>query len=122
MVQKKIVSVILIFSSISYGDCDWKTISKTSDGYLYSKECHLAVGKSLDELDIKRQQSDLYKNSSELFKQAYELEKQRSDLWYKQSQELEKTIRQEKMFSEIQKIAYFSLGSFIMYSAIMAVK
>lgn len=111
-----------IFPLFSNAECDWKTINKTTEGYLYSKECHIEVGKTLQELDIKKQQSDLYKNSSDLYKQSYELEKQRSDLWYKESQELEKTIKQDRMFSEIQKVTYFSLGAFIMYSAIMAVK
>lgn len=122
MVQKALISFIFVFSSISKADCDWKTITKTDNGYLYSRECHLAVGKNLTELDNKKQQSDLFRNSSDLFKQSYELEKERADLWYKESKDLEKTINSNRNYSEFQKVAYFSLGLLVMYGAVQAVK
>lgn len=122
MVQKIIFSFIFVFSLISNAECDWKSIIKTDNGYLYSKECHVLVGKSLQELEIKRQQSDLFRNSSEMFKQSYELEKERSSLWYKEAQDLEKSIQNRKEYSDLEKVTYFTLGVFVMYGAIQAVK
>lgn len=121
MVQKVIFSFIFILSSISSA-CDWKTIIKTDQGYLYSKECHIQVGKTLQELEIKRQQVELFKSSSELFKQSYDLEKERSALWYKEAQDLENSIHNKKAYSDLEKVTYFALGVFVMYGAIQAVK
>lgn len=122
MVQKTLIALIFMFNSYSYGACDWKTIVKTNDGYLYTRECHIEVGKSLDELEIKRQQVELFRQSSDYFRQSYEFEKQRSDLWYKEAQDLEKRLKNNKVYSDLEKAAYFTLGVFVMYGAVQAVK
>lgn len=122
MVQKIIFLVFFIFNQIAFADCDWKTISKANDGYLYSRDCHIEVGRSLEELSLKKQQVDLFRQSSDSFRQAYELEKQRSDLWYKEAQDLEKTYRSQRNFSDLERYAYFALGVFAMYGAVQAVK
>ena len=122
MVQKALILIFILVSSVSHADCDWKTIAKTQEGYLYSRECHIEVGKTVEELDIKRKQSDMFRQSSDLFKQSYELEKERADLWYKEARDLEKSLSSKKSYVELQQIAYFSLGLLAMYGAVQAVK
>lgn len=121
MVQKTITLIFLFVSSFSYAECDWKTITKTSEGYLYNRECHIEVGKSLEELDIRRNQVELLKKSSDLYQQALSLEQQRSDIWYKQAQSLEKKIGDQKVYSDLEKVGYFALGVLVMYGAVQAV-
>ena len=39
-----LISIILLMNT-AFAECDFETIKKVKGGYLYSRECHIEVGK-----------------------------------------------------------------------------
>lgn len=122
MAQKAIISLIFVFSQFTYASCNWGTISKTADGYLYSRDCHLEVGKALEDLDLKNQQVDILKQSRDLYRQSYQNENERAELWFNKAKNLQDSQYKQHLYNDLEKVLYFSLGVVVMYGAVKAVK
>lgn len=117
MAQKALILIFTFMSCFANADCDWKTIKKQSDGYLYPKDCHIKVGKSLEELDLRARQVSELKSATIDLKTALKAETNRGDLWYKEAKYLERGIKVKETENTFKNILYFTLGAAIMYGA-----
>lgn len=116
MAQKAIITVILLLSSVSQA-CVWSTIKKVDGGYLYSRECHIEVGRSLNELDLRVEQVNELEKALSAQKEATKAEMERGDLWYSEAKKLENYIKQQEMSAPVKNTLYFLLGVGVMYGA-----
>jgi hypothetical protein len=117
--QKILIAVIFSFSSTAYSaECDTSAIKKTDKGtYEYTKDCHIAVGQRLEELDLRKEQIQKLNDSISYYKVGYDIQAQRAEDWMKTGLELDKQLQRQKTFSTVEKVLYFGLGMFIMYKA-----
>jgi len=115
--------VLVLFLSLSFSianaaECDTSTIKKTDKGtYEYTKDCHIAVGQKLEELDLRTEQVEKLNKSVLQYKMGYDIQADRANDWMKTSLELDKQLQRQKTFSDLEKVGYFVLGVFIMYKA-----
>lgn len=116
MAQKTIVVLLLLLSSITEA-CDWSTIKKVDGGYLYSKSCHIEVGRSLNELDLRSEQVIELEKALLAQKEVVKAEVERGDLWYSEAKKLENHIKAEEASAPYKKALYFILGAGVMYGA-----
>lgn len=112
-----LITAIFLISSSAYG-CDTSTIKKVSNGYLYSKECHVWVGKNVKEIEIRDVQvKDLYKTIT--FKDlAIKAQQDRATLWMDTSFKVEEEYQKSRKMTEFQKWLYFGLGVVVMGAAV----
>jgi len=101
------VFIIFMFSLNSMANCDWKTIKKTSQGFIYSSECHIEVGKLVrSEKLLKEQVSGLHKQI-DLGDLKYSKQVEITDKWRKTSYSLEdRVIKSYKLTSFGNKINF----------------
>lgn len=58
--------LILLIPQLAFAECDYSTVKKVDNGYLYSTECHKATGKALKELNIREEQVENLKKTIKL--------------------------------------------------------
>lgn len=126
--MKKFVAVLMIFLSLpisALADCDFtdgKGVSKTETGYLYSRECHLAVGNMNYDLGVSKDQIVLL-NKSLYFKDiALTKADQRADLWQATAFKLEDRINTIDQMRSTNNLMYFGLGVLTVFAAAYAVR
>lgn len=102
----------LVVSVPSYASCDWsKDVSKNSDGsYTYSKQCHLEVGSSLEELDLRRKQVDELNKTIELKDLAIKYSEERAQLWMDSSLKMNDRLNQYEASRSREPWLYFGIG------------
>jgi hypothetical protein len=122
--QKILVAIIFCFNSVAYSaECDTSTIKKTDKGtYEYTKDCHVAVGQRLEELDLRKEQVQKLNESVSYYKVGYDIQAQRADDWMKTGLQLDKELQRQKTFSNFEKVLYFGLGALFMYGAAQATR
>lgn len=52
----KIVSLFLLIPFVAMTQCDWSTVRTQNGGFLYSNECHVAIGNLVLKYEIAEQQ------------------------------------------------------------------
>jgi hypothetical protein len=111
---KKFICISLaisLFSSLSFAECDFSTgITKTDQGFLYNKECHLAVGQMKYDLGISREQVSLLTKSLDLKDLALTKADQRADLWQATAFKIEDRINTIDSIRSTNNWMYFGLG------------
>lgn len=90
--------------------CDWTTIKKTPDGFLYSTECHLKVGQLVKNEALYKQQVDELNQALSLKDLALTKADERIRIWRDESYKQYEFNHKYQSFSDTQKIIYFSLG------------
>lgn len=86
----------LSLQSASAG-CDWSSIKKEGSEYIYSKECHIAVGESVKTGVLKTDQIDKLKKSIEFKDIALSKSIERVELWKETSYKMEdRLIKHDK--------------------------
>jgi hypothetical protein len=111
----KIISALLVgclLSSQSFASCNWeKDVKVNQDGsYTYSKDCHLQVGLSLDELDLRRKQVAELNKTIELKDLAIRYSDERVRLWMDSSLKMNERLNQYEATKGSQQWLYFGLG------------
>lgn len=104
--------ILFIVPIISFADCSFKDdIKKNQDGtYTYSRDCHVEVGRDLEELDIRKEQNEVYKKIVTLKDLQIEDYQKRSDLWKNTSVDLSDRLSKIENTRNTDKILYFGLG------------
>jgi hypothetical protein len=102
----------LLIATPSFGSCNWGTdIIKNSDGsYTYSRSCHLEVGISLEELDLRRKQVVELNKTIELKDLALKYSEERTHLWLDTSLKMNDRLNQYEASRSNQGWVYFGLG------------
>ncbi len=102
--------IILLFNSLAYADCDFKTIKKTKDGYLYSKDCHVKVGELVRDNKNLRIVGDLKDKKIELKDLQIVRHEERVLLWQSSTYEIEDRYNKRKTMAKWEKYMYLALG------------
>ena len=113
--MRKLISLVLtlIFSSnVAFADCEWsKGITPLANGtYVYTAECHLTVGKLVQDNKIQAAQVQDYQKAVELKDLALSKSDQRAQLWFdtaEKSQDRLTSIAAEQRHNDF---IYFGLG------------
>lgn len=118
--MKKILAILLIFRMISssYADCNWSTgITKQNENYLYSKECHLEVGKlvktkqNLEQANKERKlQIENLEKSIKLKDLALDLSDKRAMKWRDESYNQYERLMKKDSFSQYSRWIWFGGG------------
>jgi hypothetical protein len=115
--------IVLSLPLHAFAECDFtdgKGVTKVEGGYLYSKECHIAVGQMKYDLGVKDLQIEKLGKALDLKDLAITKADQRADLWMQTSFKLEDRINTiDNMRSSNQWIA-FGLGALTMFAAAYA--
>ncbi len=118
--NKKFITLIfaLILPINSFADCDFSTgITKTDQGYLYTKECHIAVGQMKSDLNVAVQQVSLLQKSLDFKDLALNKADQRADLWQASTFKLEDRINSIDQMRSTNNWMYFGLGVLTVFAA-----
>lgn len=121
--MKKITSLIcsiLIFSNLSYADCDFKTgiAPGPNNTFIYTQECHLRVGQLVKDLSIRDQQVADLNKAIELKDLAIKYSDERANLWMDTSAKLENRIQTIDSLERKADWLYFGLGVVVMGFAV----
>lgn len=109
--MKKLLSLILIISNISYAECDFSTgIKKVDDGYLYTTECHLKVGSLVKDNKNKDESIGQLNKAIDLKDLALTKADQRVQLWTDTSEKLETRVNTISELQNKNYFLYFGLG------------
>lgn len=110
------ISCLVIFMSLicntALASCNWsEDVKKNQDGsFSYSRGCHLEVGASLEELDLRRRQVDELKKSVELKDLAISYSEQRTQLWIDSSTKMNERLNQYEATRSNSGWIYFGVG------------
>lgn len=106
-----ILMLTLIFSNTCFAECDFSTgIVKQGDSYLYSKECHVQVGRDQKELDNKRGEVVELRKTIELKDLALVQQQKRVDLWQETSFKMEEKFSTYDSLQSKNNLLYFVVG------------
>ncbi|HLD91721.1 MAG TPA: hypothetical protein VI911_12040 [Patescibacteria group bacterium] len=110
--MKKIIIVLLtMFLSFNcLAECQWSAIVETKDGFLYPKNCHLKVGKLVEESKLREQQVQELNKSIELKDLTIKIADERIKNWRDTSYELEERVMKQKRWSTYNDYLYFGGG------------
>jgi len=99
--------IIFLFSLNSFAQCDWKTIKRTSQGFLYSSECHIEVGKLVKSEKLLKQQISSLHGQIKLGDLKYSKQVEITNKWRATSFSLEdRVIKSYKLTSFGNKINF----------------
>lgn len=121
MKQFLIVLIAICLSVNSFATCDFSTgITKTEQGYLYTKECHIKVGETVRDLGIAEGQNKKLIEALSLKDFALSKANERADLWMNTSYKLEARIETMDGLYERNKWLYFGIGVLATSAAVYA--
>jgi hypothetical protein len=116
----RIFLAIILFNSTAFGACSLANdIKKNEDGsYTYTRDCHVEVGKTYKELDLRREQVDKLEKVVELKDLAISKQHERLDLWMQSHAKLEDRVNTIEKYNDSQKWIAFGLGVIVMRLAV----
>jgi hypothetical protein len=120
----------LFLISFSVFSCDWSTIKEVNkDEYVYSKKCHIEVGKKLKELDLLKKESqnlrkaiEEYENKDKQLNIALKDLEVKSDMWRKESYDQYKYHVNQARLNRYENYMYFGAGAGLIIFSIFATK
>lgn len=110
--KKSILFLLILVSSLnSFAVCDNTDIKKNDDGsYTYGKECHLEVGRTFKELDIRKQQIGEMRDALILKDSLTAKLEERNQLWMDTSFKLNDKIQSYERYKSDNQWMIFGLG------------
>lgn len=103
--------LVCVISLQSFALCDSKDIIKNENGtYTYSRDCHLEVGKTFKELELRKQQIDELKASLILKDSLTVKLEQQSQLWMDTSFKLNDKIQKYEQYKSDNQWVTFGAG------------
>ena len=121
--MRRIIIALMILLSLplqALAECDFtdgKGVNKVDGGYLYSKECHTAVGQIKYDLGVANTQITLLNKSLDLKDLALTKADQRADLWQTATFKLEDRINTIDQMRSTNNWMYFGLGVLTVFVA-----
>ena len=110
----KLISLLMLtltFSNACFAECDFSTgIVKVEDFYIYSRECHLQVGRDQKELNNKRGEVAELRKAIELKDLAFVKQQERVDLWQNTSFKMEEKFSTYDSLQNKNNLLYFVAG------------
>jgi len=114
--MKYMITLVLIFiltTQSVLATCDWKTIKETPQGYLYSKECHVEVGRLVRSEPLLKAQIKALNKQITLKDLQFTKQVEITDKWRKTSYSLEdRVIKSYKLSSFNNKLNF--VGGFVL--------
>lgn len=111
--MNKLICFLLtaVISTQSFALCDSKDITKNEDGtYTYSRDCHVEVGKTFKELEIRKQQVDELK-ASLILKDSLTIKlEQQTQIWMDTSFKLNDKIQKYEQYKSDNQWVTFGAG------------
>jgi hypothetical protein len=102
--------IFLLFSNSVMAECDWSTIKRVGNEFIYSAECHDKVGKTLIIVDKQTEEINLLRKGIELKDLALQDADRRVILWkdeaYKQYEFVKEVDRKNQWYNA----GWFALG------------
>ena len=107
-----ILTVLFTFvPNIVFGACDWSTIKPMVNGdYEYSTECHILVGKMVQDAKVKDTQVQDLSKAIELKDLALSKADERVMLWRNISQDEQDRLQKMNSMTKTDNFLYFGLG------------
>jgi hypothetical protein len=112
-VNKVAIALILSLASQSaFAECNWaRDIKKNADGTrTYTEECHILVGKTVEELDIRREQVETLKKTVELKDLAIIKLEERNQLWMDTSIKMNDRLNSYESMKSTNQLLMFGAG------------
>lgn len=112
--------IVLMLPLSALAECDFtdgKGVSKVEGGYLYTKECHTAVGQMKYDLGVSLKQVELLQKSIDFKDLAITKADQRADLWQTATFKLEDRINTIDSMRSTNNWMYFGLGVLTVFVA-----
>lgn len=105
-----IVCLSLLSVNRCLADCDFSTIKKSGNKFLYPAECHLKVKDLIDKNKLRKEKISNLESRMELKDLALNKTEDRVKLWQETSYELEKRVMRLHEFQSYDDWLYFGLG------------
>lgn len=119
--MKKLITALMISILLPWqalAACDFKTgITKVDGGYLYTTECHVAVGQMQYDLGVAKNQVSLLTKSLELKDLAITKSDARADMWQTVSFKMEDRVNAIDQQRTMNNWMYFGLGVLTVFVA-----
>lgn len=121
--MRKLITALMIVLCLplqALADCDFtdgKGVTKVEGGYLYTKECHIAVGQMKYDLGVAKDQIALLNKSLDLKDLAITKADQRAELWQTATFKLEDRINTIDQMRVTNNWMYFGLGVLTVFAA-----
>lgn len=111
ILKRSSLILLLIFTNNTLA-CDFsKGVTKLSDGaYRYEPNCHLEVGRLVQDNELKAKQITLLNQSIELKDLVIQKQDQRIKLWMDTTENLEQRLSTIERYKSTQNLLYFGLG------------
>jgi hypothetical protein len=104
------ILLISLFCFQAMGECDFSTIEKKDNVYIYSKDCHLKVGELYKEEKLRQEQVKELKKSIELKDLALTVADTRVMKWRDESYKQNEALNKAASASKLNDWAFFGLG------------
>ena len=114
-----ILCMIFTFQAVA---CDWSTINRQENQFVYSSKCHLSVGKLVKTEELRVEQVESLKKSIELKDLAIQKADLRSDNWEKEVNNQFGLLQKKEKESKMNKVLYFGLGAATVLFSAWAIK
>jgi hypothetical protein len=95
---------------VALAKCDWKSIKKQGEYYLYPKECDIEVGKLVLKEKERKAQVKKLNETIKLKDLALNEADKRIDLWRDTTYKMEDRILKQKTYNKYTNWAYYGLG------------
>ena len=100
----------LLFVETCMASCDWSTIKPQGDSFLYSKSCHLEVGKLVEESKLRDQEVAKLNETIKLKDLALDTADQRINKWRDTAYSLDDRISKEAKYESLTRWGYIGMG------------
>jgi hypothetical protein len=102
--------IILLFLFHQIFACDWATIEEKDGNYIYSKDCHIEVGRLVAKEKYYLKEIDVLKELNSSHKELLMIQMDRTNLWKDYSQEIEQRYTSVKRSEKLNFWINFGLG------------
>ena len=111
-ISPALLVIFSLFSNTSYAECVWnRDVKEAGDGnYIYTRECHVQVGKNNKELEIRKVQVDELNKAIDLKDLALVKQEERVHLWMDSTLKMNDKIQSYESFRVSNQALYFGLG------------
>jgi len=112
--MRQTLSILLVLNFLcpisALAKCNFKTIKKVEDGYLYTSDCHREVGKLKNEAEERREQVKNLNEAIKLKDLTITTHTERADLWMNTSFKLEDRVNTIERMNSTNRWLYFGIG------------
>jgi hypothetical protein len=102
--------ILLFIFSFNTFACDWSTIQRDGDRFIYSSQCHLSVGKLVKTEKLREEQVQSLIKTIEFKDLALKQADLRANTWEKEAYKQHEFLQKSQKDVKLERIAYFGLG------------